>query len=214
VSTPPNIIQTQAEALLRRLAREQESRCRRALDAAQEQAEAIVSRAWQDARVRVRQAVAEERGSVEKALAERQAEIDTRRMQSDQRAVRETIDRAWSRLKEAMTARWEQAESRRQWCQAASTLARESIISKAPPIIEYDPLLTAGPAASAALLEDCDAPGGQLREVAGLGPGLRIRVGRACVDASLDGLLASRESIEAGLLAEIDRQVAHARSSQ
>ena len=39
---------------------------------------------------------------------------------------------------------------------------------------------------------------------AGLGAGLRIRHGLACVDATTAGLLASRERIEAELLAELD----------
>ncbi len=38
----------------------------------------------------------------------------------------------------------------------------------------------------------------------GKGPGLRVRHGLACVDASVPGLLASRERIEAELLAELD----------
>ena len=46
---------------LRRVAREQESRCRRARDAAQEQAGSIVARAWEEARTRLRQAMEEER---------------------------------------------------------------------------------------------------------------------------------------------------------
>jgi hypothetical protein len=40
--------------------------------------------------------------------------------------------------------------------------------------------------------------------VDGLGVGLRIRHGLACVDATATGLLASRERIEAELLAELD----------
>ena len=43
-----------------------------------------------------------------------------------------------------------------------------------------------------------------MSRVANLGPGLRIRHGLACVDATAAGLLASRERIEAELLAELD----------
>jgi len=43
-----------------------------------------------------------------------------------------------------------------------------------------------------------------MREVATLGPGLRIRRGLATVDATTNGLLASRERIESELLAELD----------
>ena len=54
MSTPESVVQAQTEALLRRVAREQESRCRRARDAAQDQASSIVARAWEEARTRLR----------------------------------------------------------------------------------------------------------------------------------------------------------------
>ena len=72
MSTPESVVQAQTEALLRRVAREQESRCRRARDAAQDQASSIVERAWEEARTRLRQAVDEERRAVDKALADRE----------------------------------------------------------------------------------------------------------------------------------------------
>ena len=53
------------------------------------------------------------------------------------------------------------------------------------------------------LLEQGDAAVA-VRQVDGLGPGLRLRRGLACVDASVPGLLASRERVEAELLAELD----------
>ena len=51
------------------------------------------------------------------------------------------------------------------------------------------------------------AAGPQVRfqEVPSLGAGLRIHAGRACVDATVGGLLASRERIESELLAELER---------
>jgi len=45
----------------------------------------------------------------------------------------------------------------------------------------------------------------RFREVPSLGAGLRIHAGRACVDATVGGLLASRERIESELLAELER---------
>ena len=48
----------------------------------------------------------------------------------------------------------------------------------------------------------------EVRRVDGLGPGLRIRRGLACVDATITGLLASRERVEAELLAELDTLLA------
>ena len=48
----------------------------------------------------------------------------------------------------------------------------------------------------------------EVRRIDGLGPGLRIRRGLACVDATITGLLASRERVEAELLAELDTLLA------
>jgi hypothetical protein len=42
--------------------------------------------------------------------------------------------------------------------------------------------------------------------VAGLGAGLRLRAGNACIDATLHGLLAARERITAELLAEFENR--------
>ena len=60
----------------------------------------------------------------------------------------------------------------------------------------------AGDVASRALQESGKVAA--VARVADLGPGLRIRHGLACVDATARGLLASRERVEAELLAEID----------
>ena len=48
----------------------------------------------------------------------------------------------------------------------------------------------------------------------GLGAGLRIRAGDACIDATVAGLLAARERIASELLAEFERAVAARRSEQ
>jgi len=48
----------------------------------------------------------------------------------------------------------------------------------------------------------------------GLGAGLRIRAGDACLDATIAGLLVARERIAAELLAEFDAQGAARRAEQ
>jgi len=206
MSTPQSIVQAQMEALLRRLAREQESRCRRTLDAAREQARSIVARAWEEARLRLRQAVEEERRDVDKALADRRASLETVRRRAEQSVLRELMDAAWSDLPQTLAAAWGQPERRRDWCLAACQLAARTLPNSAGFVIELDasePEETAR-MASAGLLAGGSGTV-ETRRVAALGAGLRIRSGRACVDATVPGLLASRERVESELLAELER---------
>jgi hypothetical protein len=46
-----------------------------------------------------------------------------------------------------------------------------------------------------------------LREDAGISAGLRIRLGSACLDATVDGLMADIHAVEGRLLAAWERQI-------
>ena len=207
--TPPQgILEAQAEAMLRRLAREQEIRSRALLDHASEQADDVVSRAWREARTRIREAVAEERKSVEQALAARQAEIESSVLKKEQLAVRHVLDLAWVKLREKLEQRWEQQAARERWCRSACALALDSVLAEYSLVIEFDPDVSSDEGETArAYLSDIGSGQVETRACPGIGPGLRIRAGRACIDATIDGLLAARESVEADLLAEFDRQL-------
>ena len=206
MSTPDSIVQAQSESLLRRLAREQEQHCRRARDAAQEQARSIVARAWEEARVRLRQAVEEERRAVDKALADRRAALDTGRRQGEQSVLRELMDAAWVELPGVLEAAWQRPEQRRAWCTAACELAARALARGSAFVVEVDATLE--PAALEPVLAALrERVGGSVeaRAIPALGAGLRIRSGRACVDATVPGLVASRERVESELLAELER---------
>jgi len=206
MTEPDSIVRAQMEALLRRVAREQETQSRRARDAAEEQARSIVARAWEEARARLRQAVEEERRDTKHAVADRRAALDTANRQREQAVLRELIDEAWRDLPAVLAASWEQPETRRGWCAAACAVARESLSPNASLSAEIDsaaPEDTGG--AVTAALDGPDRTPVDVRRIAGIGPGLRIRGGLACVDATVTGLLASRERIEAELLAELGR---------
>jgi hypothetical protein len=206
MSTPEGIVQAQTEALLRRVAREQESRCRRARDAAQEQASSIVARAWEEARTRLRQAVDEERRAVDKALGDRRAALETVARQREQAVLRELMDDAWRDLPGTLASSWQRDDARREWCAAACAVAVRALQADQGYTVEID-------AADAddvrRIVEQALqlSPGTEVhfREVPSLGAGLRIHAGRACVDATVGGLLASRERIESELLAELER---------
>jgi len=204
MSAPESIVQAQMEALLRRVAREQEMLSRKARDAAEEQARGILARARDEARSRTRQASEEARQSVERALADRRAALETAARQREQSLLRKLMDEAWATLPQELEANWKDATARQSWCDAACALARRIVMGGEAFTIELD---TEAPEDAAdwarrALSGDGDAAA--VNRIAGLGPGLRIRHGLACVDATSAGLLASRERIEAELLAELD----------
>lgn len=192
------------EALLRRVAREQEMLARRARDAAEDQARGIVARASEEARSRTRQAAVEARLSVERALADRRAALDTAARQREQSLLRSLMDSAWRALPGALTDEWSDPVARREWCEAACTLAGRVLIGEQPFQVELDHDAPEDAAHFAlAVLPLADGRGATLQRLPDLGPGLRVRRELACVDATVPGLLASRERIEAELLAEL-----------
>lgn len=199
------LLQAQTEGLLRRVAREQESRTRAVLSAAGEQARSIVARARQEARARMRQAIEEERRQIERAVGERRAALDTAARRAEQSAFRALIEQAWLRLPGAVAALWQEAAGRGRWIEAACASAARSLRPQVEYVVEIDPDV---PADAVALVRERMVAAGlepvECRPVRGLGPGLRIRAGGAVVDATLDGLLASRERVEAELLAQFD----------
>lgn len=206
MSAPDSIVQAQTDALLRRLSRDQESQSRRTREAAAEQARSIVTRAWEEARARLRQAVEEERRAIDKALADRKAALETVQRHGQQAVLRELMDAAWIELPAVLGAGWNDDERRRRWCAVASDIAARSLHGGTGFVIEMD-AATPQPdmdRACAALRERVEGEV-EVRAVPSLGAGLRIRSGRACLDATVPGLLASRERVESELLAELER---------
>ena len=204
MSIPEGIVQAQMEALLRRVAREQEMLSRRSRDAAEEQSRGIVARAREEARARTGKAAEEARLSVERALTDRRAALETAARQREQTLLRELMDSAWAALPGALAASWQDADRRGEWCETACALARRIVMGDGPFTIEID--AAAPPELNESLRRCMPDPGTPpaIRAVEGLGAGLRIRRGLACVDATVPGLLASRERVEAELLAELD----------
>lgn len=201
-----SVLQTQTEALLRRVSREQESRALVIRKGAEEQSRAIVVRARQEARARLRQAIEEERRQIERAIGERRAALDTAARRADQATLRALIERAWERLPQAVAARWQDPASCEQWIAAACACASRSLLRQASYVVEIDADCSAAVGETASVrLRTAGLEPVEVRTVAGLGAGLRIRGGGACVDATVAGLLASREQVEAELLAEFDR---------
>jgi hypothetical protein len=204
MSTPVSIVQGQMEALLRRVAREQESLSRRARDSADDQARSIIARAREEARARSRQAAEDAHQSIERSLADRRAALDTAARQREQALLRGLLDEGWKMLPAALATVWENAETRRRWCLAACDIARRTALADTAAVVEFDPASPADVDNHVERRMSQHAVRCSVRRVDTLGPGLRIRLAMACVDATIPGLLASRERVEAELLAELD----------
>lgn len=206
MSVVASLLEAQTTALLRRLAREEETRTRRLRDEAEAQARDILRRARTEARTRVHQAVAESRREDETAIARRRAAIDTRARRARQQTLRQLLDAAWEQLPVALAARWQRDAARDDWVRAACRQALRSLLHLDALQVEVDPavLQAIEPVARAGLpgVAQVDFVG-----VAGLGAGLRIRSADACLDATVPGLLAARDRVAAELLAEFERQL-------
>lgn len=202
-----SLLDAQTTALLRRLAREQETRTRRLRDDAEAQVQDIQRRARSEARARLHQAVLEIRREDEIALARRRAAIDTQRRRTRQARLRRLLDEAWAQLPAALARRWGDAASREHWCRAACRQGVRTLLHLDEIAVELDP---AHAESLGAVVQEEFGAGCHvtLQPVAGLGAGLRIRAARATLDATIPGLLAARERVAAELLAEFEVRAA------
>ncbi|MDH4104652.1 MAG: hypothetical protein OEV39_00870 [Gammaproteobacteria bacterium] len=200
-----SVLEAQTLALLRRLAREQDARCHRIQDDAAAQAAEIVRKARAEARARVHHAAAETRREQERALLQRRAALDTGARQSRQGALGAWLEQAWAALPDTLQARWQDSGARAQWCRAALAAATRSLLQHDVLQIEVDPRWAddVAPLVRDHCRDGCTAT---MTPLAGLGAGLRIRAGHACVDATIPGLLAPRARIASELLAEFGRR--------
>jgi vacuolar-type H+-ATPase subunit E/Vma4 len=205
MSAAESLLEAQTVALLRRLAREQGARARRIADDAAAQGADIVRKARAEARARVHQAVVETRREQQQALVQRRAALETRARQRQQAALGDWLRHAWRALPDALQARWDDPAARAQWCAAAMQAASRDLLQRDAVQVEADVRWLADVRQLVAAHCAADL---EVTVVAcnGLGAGLRIRGGPACVDATVAGLLAPRERIAAELLGEIARQ--------
>ena len=199
------ILDVQVTALLQRIEHDRDRRCRQLREGAQAQAREIVRKARTEARANVHQAVAQERQRIDQSLRQAEAGVAMLERQREERTARQVLAEMWQALPAQLETRWRDAAHRRTWIQAAVRQACR-LLSHREWRIEH------GPDAS---VEECRAAieatfassapavprAWSLSIDAGIGAGLRIRAGAACLDATVAGLLAQRTDVEAAFLA-------------
>lgn len=150
-----------------------ERRCAEIAAGARTAAERIVREARREALRRSHAAFAELRSRAQAERSAAAAALETARRVQRFRLDRALVAQGMGLLRPALERRWADPAARAEWHEAALEVARQRL----PPgtwTIEHAPGLT----------------------------GVRVRSGGACVDGSLEGLLADGSEIEARLLAQ------------
>jgi len=196
---------TQSDTLLRELERQVQEECHALIAAAERDARTIIARAHSDARGRMHESIRALRHEGRRRLLRAKAQAETEARRRAHRHALEAIRMAWPLLEAALAARWRDPDGRRAWIESAARRAanwlRDSHWS-----VEHPPDWS---------LDDARSFGGMLCERAGLeiqfstrpglDQGLRIGAGQALLDATPQGLLVDRITVEAALLAELGR---------
>jgi len=200
------ILDLQVESVLSALKAQQDLRCREIESATGRRAEQLLSDSRQRMRQRVHKAVVEERRRRETALLDVRHRIETAGRRRVQQRYREFLHEAMPRLREELEKRWRDTGTRRAWCEmligeAASGLPRVAWAVEHPAAWSGDDARWLQQAFAARGL-----PKPELRQDTGIAAGLRVRLGAACLDATLEGLSAKLHAVEARLLAAWERQ--------
>jgi hypothetical protein len=175
--------------------------CLRLLDRARDEALALLRTGYGRARRHLREAVEAERTRARTRISTARAELETLRRRHRQHLGALLLAAARERLPEVLSERWADAGARAAWIRTTATQAlarlprgrwvvRHALCFHAS---DYDTLLQA--------LGDLGAREPELVSDPGLDAGLVIECAGVRLDASVGGLLADREAIEARLLA-------------
>ena len=153
-------------------------------------------------------AVEEERLRANQRIAAARAQVQTRLRQRAHQTALLLLHHGWDHLHQALIERWKAPETRSRWIaalgrQALHTLPRQAWKIHHPP--GWD-------TAEASTL--CERIAGHCGVKPSfeadneIGAGLRLVTDGACLDGTLEGLLADRSAIEAQLLAQLNHLLA------
>jgi hypothetical protein len=193
------------QALLDLVEADRTLRCDKIMSEARASAAATLAAARAEALGRIRSTFASERERRAARVAAAGAKLQTHRRLHDQRRAAALVTEGWLRLPVALRARWQQRQSQRAWVECVIAAARVALprgtwrIVHAPrwPDEERAALcrsLAAELGASPQLVADDT-----------IQAGLRVAAGRIVIDGTLDGLLADRSEIGAGLLRHLEQ---------
>lgn len=199
---PVSVLDAQVEAMLERVSQYRERRTGEIRNKTATQSLEIVRSARTEARQSLHRAVARERARMAQGLrqAEARAELESRRRA--QLETRTLLKHMWEKVAAVLERRWRNAAQRSEWIAAAVGEAAQLLAGQSWRI-EHAAGVSAGDrhrGESRALAAGARAIEWRLDEQ--LRAGLRVRSPGACLDATVAGLLAAREEVEAAFLSE------------
>lgn len=196
-------VHAQEQALLELIAGDRDARCEEILGGARQQAAELLRRAHAEARERVRKALREARERAGERVAAAIARRQTRERLAQQGSASDFLAQALELLPAALQARWQQPPARLGWVRQA-LLQAQRLLPAGDWRIDHAPGLEAADIAQLAAAELPPSPP-HFQPDPELLAGLRIHGNGNCIDASLAGLLADRDSLAARLLGARER---------
>jgi hypothetical protein len=206
MSETPSIVEVQLDELLRVVESYRDKSCTIIRERARAQAAEIVTQARHNARARMRTAIRQERARAQERIASTRAQLLTERRQRQQQTDKLLVERGWAKLNETLMRRWRDPDFRHLWIEALALqgfalLPVGSWRVEHPPGWDTGEMLGLGDNSAALPLRQSHT----FVQDESITAGLRIEVDGACLDGTMEGLLANHASIEAQLLAEISR---------
>jgi len=199
---PVSVLDAQVEAMLERVSQDRERRAAEIRARADKEKLEIVRGARAEARENLKRAVARERARMAQGLrqAEARAELESRRRA--QLETRTLLEHMWEDVAAVLELRWADDAQRSDWIAAALAEAGQ-LLAGQNWHIEH----AAGLSAEDRQRSESRALAGGARAVkwqldSGLRAGLKVHSLGACLDATVAGLLARREEVEAAFLSE------------
>lgn len=195
------------QTLLERVSEAREAECAEILAAARAEVAEIEAAAFRDARQRMHEAVAAERRYYDQQVRTAGAQARTRLRQVEQQAVRRLLDEAWEGVCAELERRWRDSRTRHDWVTAAlrqgvRVLPGRHWRVEHPP--DWDPDELHDHFHHIQEADEVD----QIRFESndGLRAGIRLSASGATLDATLHGLLAEPQRVEAELLGHMARE--------
>ncbi len=195
-------VSDQEQALLDVVEAYRSAECKRLRAEAEVEAAGLLLEARREARRRVHRAAQRERERAAVRIRTAQAELNTRRREHQQRLGWALLEVALGQLEQALLERWGQAGTRRLWIEA--TLERALTRLPSGPWVVRHPLGWPEAERTAfhrSLVSKSQDRGVDFQPDEAVRAGLIISSDGTSLDASVQGLFADREAIEAELLA-------------
>ena len=207
------ILSTQAEAMLTELRRHGLTQVNELIDTAQERAQETIREAHRSARRAMHEAVEAERKRLERGGLMARAAQQTRLRLHREAKAKLLLHQGWQKIPEVLKRQWEDAPSRRQWCEAFMQQALK-FFGSVRLIVEHSASMTEQEKRDLHAVATSRGADVTFNAADDRSSGLIVSFKGASLDGTIDGLLADRRYVEARLLDEINRVRASAEDAE